>query len=49
MSAGGWLQRLEVLSARFSHLGIAAYLGSMSRAEQWAAYRFLCRLNGEIP
>lgn len=49
MSAGGWLQRLEVLSARFSHLGITADLGAMSMIELWAAYRFLCRLSGEIP
>ncbi len=49
MSGETWLQRLEALSVRFSHLGITADLGTMSMIELWAAYRFLCRLSGEIP
>ncbi len=41
-----WLERLALLLARFSHLGIAD-ASAMSRDELWGVYRFLNRLGGE--
>ena len=38
-----WLQRLQMLSARFSHLGIGDDLDGMSESELWSLYCFLVR------
>lgn len=39
-----WLERLQCLSAQFSHLGIGADLAALSIVEAWGLYRFLSRL-----
>ncbi len=39
-----WLERLEMLLARFSHLGIGADIPSLSMIELWAIYRYLSQL-----
>ncbi|PTQ79817.1 hypothetical protein C8R21_12221 [Nitrosospira multiformis] len=39
-----WLERLQALSVRFSHLGIEVDLAAMSLIELWGLYRFLSRL-----
>ncbi len=44
MSDGSWLEQLEMLLARFSHLGIGADLAALSIVEAWGLYRFLLRL-----
>lgn len=41
-----WLERLQCLSVRFSHLGIGADIAALSIIEAWGLYRFLLRLNG---
>lgn len=44
MSSETWIERLQTLSARFSHLGIGADLASLSIIELWGLYLFLSRL-----
>ncbi len=39
-----WLEHLEMLSIRFSHLGIGADIAAMSLVELWTVYRYLLRL-----
>ena len=39
-----WLERLEMLLIRFSHLGIGADVASLSLIELWALYLHLSRL-----
>ncbi len=39
-----WLQRLEMLLIRFSHLGVGADVASLSLIELWALYLHLSRL-----
>lgn len=39
-----WLERLEMLLVRFSHLGIGADMASLSRIELWSIYLYLTRL-----
>ena len=39
-----WLERLEMLLVRFSHLGIGADVASLSLIELWAVYLHLSRL-----
>jgi len=45
MNEPTWLQRLECLVVRFSHLGLCGDLASMTIVELWAVYRFLCHLS----
>lgn len=42
-----WLQRLQTLVARFSHLGIGDNIASLGLIELWAVYCYLSRLAGE--
>ncbi|HMV13513.1 MAG TPA: hypothetical protein PKD88_02485 [Nitrosomonas sp.] len=44
MNPDTWLEQLEMLLIRFSHLGIGADIDSMSLIELWAVYRYLLRL-----
>jgi hypothetical protein len=39
-----WLERLQLLCNRFSHLGIGADLAALSVIEAWGLYCFLYRL-----
>ena len=39
-----WLERLEMLLIRYSHLGIGADVASLSLIELWALYLHLSRL-----
>jgi len=39
-----WLEQLEMLLIRFSHLGIGADVASLSMIELWALYLHLSRL-----
>lgn len=39
-----WLERLEMLIARFFYLGIAHDLGYLTKPELWALYLHLSRL-----
>ncbi len=39
-----WLERLQMLCARFSHLGISPDLAALSMIELWGLYLFLSRL-----
>jgi hypothetical protein len=39
-----WLERLEMLLTRFSHLGISADLASLGLFELWSLYIYLSRL-----
>jgi hypothetical protein len=39
-----WLERLQMLSDRFSYLGIGSDLASLSRLEAWGLYLYLTRL-----
>jgi hypothetical protein len=39
-----WLERLQCLSVRFSHLGIGADIAALSIVEAWGLYLFLSRL-----
>ncbi len=47
MDNSGWLERLQMLCNRFSHLGVGADLASLSRDELWGLYRLLLRLDGD--
>jgi hypothetical protein len=44
MNSETWIERLQTLSARFSHLGIGADIAALSTIELWGVYRFLSRL-----
>lgn len=44
MNNEAWLERLQMLSARFSHLGMGDDLAALSIIELWGVYRFLSRL-----
>ncbi len=39
-----WLQQLEILLIRFSHLGIGVDIASLSMIELWTVYMHLSRL-----
>lgn len=39
-----WLERLQTLIARFSHIGIDADIASLSLIDAWALYLHLNRL-----
>lgn len=39
-----WLERLQMLCNRFSHMGIGADLAALSLVEAWGLYRLLSRL-----
>lgn len=39
-----WMERLQSLSVRFSHLGIGADIAALSIIELWGVYQFLSRL-----
>lgn len=41
---GKWLERLQTLCKRFSHLGIGADLATLSLIELWGLYCYLSRL-----
>lgn len=45
-SPAAWLDRLNALAVRFSHLGVSADLAALSLTELWALYLFLSRLEG---
>jgi hypothetical protein len=40
----GWLLRLAALLTRYPHLGAAADLAQMTRAEAWGLYCYVSRL-----
>jgi hypothetical protein len=44
MNRDTWLEHLEMLLIRFSHLGIGADIASLSLIELQAVYRYLLRL-----
>jgi hypothetical protein len=44
MSNRAWLEQLEMLLARFLHLGIGADLAALSLVEARGVYQFLLRL-----
>ena len=44
MNNKDWLKRLQMLIARFSHLGIDADMASVSLIDSWALYLHLSRL-----
>jgi hypothetical protein len=44
MNEPHWLQRLQMLAVRFSHLGLGADLAALSLVEQWGLYCYLSRL-----
>ena len=44
MNRDTWLEHLEMLLVRFSHLGIGADVASLSLVELWAVYLYLLRL-----
>jgi hypothetical protein len=47
MNNESWLDRLQMLSIRFAHLGLCSDIGSLSVIEAWSLYRFLSRLADE--
>ena len=47
MAAPWWYPRLQELAARFSSLGLTPDLASLTLAELWGVYCYLCRLGGE--
>lgn len=44
MNSEIWLERLQMLLVRFSHLGIGADIAAMDLAALWGLYCFLSRL-----
>lgn len=44
MNNEAWLERLELLISRFSHLGVSDDIASLSLVEAWGLYRYLDRL-----
>jgi len=47
MNNEAWLERLQMLCNRLSHLGMGVDLASLSIVELWGVYCFLSRLAGE--
>ncbi|SDZ02929.1 hypothetical protein [Nitrosomonas sp. Nm33] len=47
MSDQTWLERLEMLLVRYSHLEINEDVASLSLVELWAIYLYLSRLVDE--
>ena len=45
MNNPAWMERLQMLSVRFSHLGMGADLSALSLIELWGLYLFLSRLS----
>lgn len=43
-----WLQDLETLAVRYSHLGVYADMAHMTLPELWGAYQFLSRISEQI-
>ena len=44
MSAPAWLNELEALSVRLSHIGVSADLASLTLTEAWALLQYLRRM-----
>jgi hypothetical protein len=44
MNKQDWMERLQMLSVRFSYLGIGADLATLTIIEAWGLYLFLSRL-----
>jgi hypothetical protein len=44
MKPDDWLERLQSLSVRLSHLGVCADLAALSMIDAWGVYLFLSRL-----
>jgi len=44
MNSNHWLNHLQMLIARFSHLGIGQDIASLSLIELWGVYCYLSRL-----
>lgn len=44
MNTETWLDRLQMLSDRFSYLGISSDLAALSKMEAWGLYLYLSRL-----
>lgn len=44
MNNNYWLERLQTLLARFSHLGLDTDMSSLSLIDAWALYLHLSRL-----
>jgi|CXWL01.1.fsa_nt_gi hypothetical protein len=44
MKPDDWLEHLQSLAVRFSHLGVGADLAALSMIEAWGVYLFLSRL-----
>lgn len=44
MNSPDWLNELEMLLVRFSHLGIDADIAALSLVEAWGLYCLLSRL-----
>lgn len=44
MNSETWIERLQTLLGRFSHLGIGADVAALSTIELWGLYQFLSRL-----
>jgi hypothetical protein len=44
-SGPSWLVDLQLLAAKYSHLGIVSDLAGMNRDELWDVYRFLSRVD----
>lgn len=44
MNSETWIERLQTLLGRFSHLGIDAGIAALSIIELWGLYLFLSRL-----
>ena len=44
MHSETWMERLQCLTVRFSHLGIGADLAALSLIELWGVYCYLSRL-----
>ena len=47
MNDDSWLEHLQMLLVRFSHLGIGDDVAKMTLTDVWALYRFLSRLRGD--
>jgi hypothetical protein len=42
--SGDWLEHMQTLCERFTHLGIGADLAALSLIELWGVYCYLSRL-----
>ncbi len=47
MNDDSWLEHLQMLLVRFSHLGIGDDMAGMTITEVWGLYQFLSRLAGD--